>query len=99
VEGITAFGLTQRLKKEGSFATGESRTRAVSFERLLKRPGCCLKAEGKRGERLSADKKLPEARESPQTVEETAEGYGALSPTGETREAVQRPWCRRWFGS
>jgi hypothetical protein len=68
-------------KKEGSFATRESRTRAISFERLPKKETRVLHAYGvalsgrKKGEQLIADKKRPEARESPQTVERKAEGW------------------------
>src|SRR5215211_2367034 len=47
-------------------------------------------------ERSIADKKRPEARESPQTVEE---GPERAEPRPESQEGVQRPWWRRIFGS
>ena len=57
---------------------------------------CCLKAQGKRG-KVNRGQKPPEARESPQTVDEKAEGRGdSISSRREAQEAVKRPW---WLGS
>jgi hypothetical protein len=40
----------------------------------------------------------PEARESPETVEEETEGAEPRPATVESQEGVRRPWWRRWFG-
>jgi hypothetical protein len=72
--------LISNPKKEGSFATRKSRTRALSFERLPKKEAGVLRASGvalRRKEKrrtVNRGQKRPEARESLQTVEEKAEG-------------------------
>ena len=40
----------------------------------------------------------PEARESPQAVEEEPERAGPHSATGEAEEGARRPWWHRVFG-
>jgi hypothetical protein len=43
---------------------------------------------------------IPEARESPQTVEEEPERTEEpLSGAGDAQEGARRPWWRRIFGS
>jgi hypothetical protein len=62
-------------KKEGSFATRESRTPVVSFERLPKKGQGVLHAYGValkrkvKGRTVNRGQKRPEARESLQKVE------------------------------
>jgi hypothetical protein len=41
---------------------------------------------------------VPEARESPVTVEEPEASREPRSGTPGPQEGAQRPWWRRWFG-